>query len=289
MTTQAVMELKPKSVVDSAERFAFGSNWQRFLNYLTEERIAEAKKSLCAMLGVEDLKEKSFLDIGCGSGLFSLAAMRLGAETVFSFDFDPRSVACAEELKRRYFNGEQSWKIQRGSVLDSKLLASLGKFDIVYSWGVLHHTGNMWQALENVIPLVASRGRLFIALYNDQGALSTAWKAIKRQYNRGLVWRILITPTFGICLALASFIKDVLFLHRNPLSRYREYKRSRGMAYTTDLLDWLGGYPFEVAKPDAVFDFFRAKGFDLVKLKTVGMRLGNNEFVFVNRGIQQVL
>lgn len=285
MSSQAGIGTKPDSeAVKSAERFAFGKNWQRFLNYLTEERITEAQKSLCSMLGVEDLNGQSFLDIGCGSGLFSLAAMRLGVENVLSFDFDPQSVACGEELKRRYFYGDQRWKIRLGSVLDSEFLSSLGQFDIVYSWGVLHHTGNMWQALENVFPLVASDGKLFIALYNDQGVLSTAWKAVKQRYNRGLAWRIMITPTLGICLALACFIKDVLFLRRSPLFRYREYKRSRGMAYTTDLLDWLGGYPFEVARPDAVFDFFRVRGFELAKLKTVGMGLGNNEFVFLNRG-----
>jgi 2-polyprenyl-3-methyl-5-hydroxy-6-metoxy-1,4-benzoquinol methylase len=270
-------------VADSGERFAFGKNWQRFQKYLTEEHIVEAEKSLCSMLGVDELRGKSFLDIGCGSGLFSLAAMRLGAESVHSFDFDPQSVACAQELKRRYYDNVPSWKIQQGSVLNSRFLLTLGQFDIVYSWGVLHHTGNMWQALENTVPLVGSRGKLFIALYNDQDFLSTTWKAVKERYNRGLAWRVVIIPTFGACLAVASFIKDVLFLRRSPLSRYREYKRVRGMTYTTDLIDWLGGYPFEVARPDAIFEFFRARGFELVKLKTVGIGLGNNEFVFARQ------
>jgi 2-polyprenyl-6-hydroxyphenyl methylase/3-demethylubiquinone-9 3-methyltransferase len=273
-------------VTDRPERFAFGKNWLRFLKYLTEERIAESQKSLCAMLETVDLRGKTFLDIGCGSGLFSLAALRLGAKRVFSFDFDPQSVACTEELKRRYFDRDQRWNIHRGSVLDSEFLSALGQFDIAYSWGVLHHTGNMWHALENVTPLVAAHGKLFIALYNDQGVLSTAWKTIKRQYNRGLAWRMVIIPTCAACLAIACLIKDVVFLRKNPLSRYREYKQARGMAYTTDLLDWLGGFPFEVAKPDAVFDFFRVRGFELAKLKTVGMGLGNNEFVFVKRRVQ---
>jgi 2-polyprenyl-3-methyl-5-hydroxy-6-metoxy-1,4-benzoquinol methylase len=271
------------ALADSAERFAFGKNWQRFHKYLTEERVVEAEKSLCSMLDVADLAGKTFLDVGCGSGLFSLAAMRLGAKLVHSFDLDLQSVACAQELKRRYYDAVPSWTIQRGSVLDSEFLSKLGQFDIVYSWGVLHHTGDMWQALGNTIPLVGSGGKLFIALYNDQDYLSSAWKAIKERYNRGLVWRLMIIPACGTCLAGACFIKDVLFLRRSPLARYRQYKQARGMAYTTDLLDWLGGYPFEVARPDAVFDFFRAKGFELFKLRTVGLGLGNNEFVFVRR------
>ena len=165
--------------------------------------------------------------------------------------------------------------------MDLDFLSSLGQFDIVYSWGVLHHTGNMWQALQNVIPSVAMQGRLFIALYNDQGVVSTVWKGIKKRYNRGLVWRLLLTPIFAAYFALRGLFKDVFFLHRSPFIRFQEYKQSRGMAYTTDLLDWLGGYPFEVAGPDAVFDFFRKNGFELVKLKTAGTGLGNNEFVFV--------
>lgn len=285
MSSQPVLVATPGAAVSESapERFGFGKNWQRFLEYLTEERIAEAEKSLRSMLEVDDLKGKSFLDIGNGSGLFSLAAMRLGAAQVHSFDFDPQSVACAQELKRRYFGGAANWAIQQGSVLDAEYLATLGQFDIVYSWGVLHHTGNMWQALENVVPLVGSRGKLFIALYNDQDIFSTAWKTIKRLYNHGWLWRSLIVPGFASYFAIRGFIKDVVFLHKNPLTRYREFKRSRGMAYATDLLDWLGGYPFEVAKTDEVFDFYRVRGFELVKLKSAGISLGNNEFVFVKR------
>lgn len=280
LSDQLVVAQKPCST-HSAERYGFGKNWQRFLEYLTDERIAEAEKSLRSMLEVEDLRGKTFLDIGSGSGLFSLAAMRLGAARVHSFDFDPQSVACAQELKRRFFNGAANWTIQQGSVLDAEFLATLGQFDIVYSWGVLHHTGNMWQALENVAALVGSEGKLFIALYNDQDVLSTGWKRIKQWYNRGWVWRVLLIPSFAAFFTAAYFVKDVLFLHENPLRRYREYRRWRGMAYTTDLLDWLGGYPFEVAKTDEVFDFYRARGFELVKLRSAGIGLGNNEFVFV--------
>ncbi|HXY09599.1 MAG TPA: class I SAM-dependent methyltransferase [Terriglobales bacterium] len=282
MSLHSVAVLKPdSSEVKASERFPFGKNWQRFLKYLTEERIAEAEKSLRTMLEVEDLRGKSFLDIGCGSGLFSLAAMRLGASKVHSFDFDPDSVDCVQELKRRYFATEQNWTIQQGSVLDPRFLSTLRPFDVVYSWGVLHHTGNMWQALENVIPCVGSHGKLFIGLYNDQDVISTFWTKIKKQYNHGPVWRLLIVSVFTPLIAVMFSVKDVFFLQKNPLSRYREYKRSRGMAWSTDLLDWLGGYPFEVARPEAVFDFVRARGFEMVKLKTAGITWGINEFVFV--------
>src|SRR3712207_6062570 len=160
--------------VQQGDRFKFGENWQRFLLVLNDERIAEAEKSLKQMLEVEDLQGKSFLDIGSGSGLFSLAARRLGAK-VRSFDYDPQSVACTQELKRRYFADDLNWTIEQGSVLDVDYVKSLGQFDIVYSWGVLHHTGAMWQALENASLPVADGGYLFIAIYNDQGGKSRQW------------------------------------------------------------------------------------------------------------------
>lgn len=143
--------------VAAGERFGFGENWQRFLYLLNAERIALAEKSLCDMLGVTDLHGRSFLDVGSGSGLFSLAARRLGAR-VHSFDYDPQSVACTAELKHRYFPDDADWSVESGSVLDSAYLQTLGQWDVVYSWGVLHHTGAMRQALDNVAPLVRAGG-----------------------------------------------------------------------------------------------------------------------------------
>ena len=169
--------------VAAGKRFAFGLNWAAFLETLDEERIGTACRSLQDMLGVTDLRGKSFLDVGSGSGLFSLAARRLGAR-VYSFDYDPQSVGCTEELRRRYFPSDGDWTVEPGSALDTDYLGRLGKFDIVYSWGVLHHTGAMWDALANVAPLVQEGGTLFIAIYNDQGKTSRRWLAVKRTYNR---------------------------------------------------------------------------------------------------------
>lgn len=115
---------------DDPNRFAFGANWSRFLSLLNEQRIAEAEQSLRELLGVADLRGKRFLDIGSGSGLFSLAARRLGAE-VHSFDYDPQSVACTQELRRRYYPDDPTWRVEQGSVLDSDYLAQLGQFDVV--------------------------------------------------------------------------------------------------------------------------------------------------------------
>ena len=260
-------------------RFAFGRNWRRFLSALDEDRIAEAEKSLTSILEVRDLRGKSFLDVGCGSGLFSLAARRLGA-AVRSFDIDAECVACAAELKRRYFPGDSAWAIEQASALDLDYLKRVGTFDVVYSWGVLHHTGDLWRALAEVAQLVAEGGKLFVAIYNDQGRTSTRWRLIKRTYNalpRGMRFLIL-WPAFARLWG-PTMIRDLL--RGRPFSTWRNYARSsRGMSPWRDAVDWVGGYPFEVARPEEVFDFCRARGFALRRLKTCAGGRGCNEFVF---------
>jgi len=265
--------------IASRERFAFGENWRRFLSTLDENRILRAEESLRRMLEVPDLNGKTFLDIGCGSGLFSLAARRLGAH-VYCFDYDPQSVACARELRQRYFPEDQDWHIEEASALDAGYLTGLGYFDVVYSWGVLHHTGAMWQALQNAGGRVAPEGKLFIAIYNDQGKVSIRWRAIKRAYNRlpgGL--RFLITIPVLVHLYWRSTLRDLL--RGRPFESWRHAGDQRGMSPWWDLIDWVGGYPFEVARPEAILDFYLHRGFILTRLTTCGGALGCNEFVFV--------
>ncbi|MDP2325991.1 MAG: class I SAM-dependent methyltransferase, partial [Gammaproteobacteria bacterium] len=219
------------------------------------------------------------------SGLSSLAARRAGAR-VTSFDYDPASVACTRELKRRFQDGDPDWTVAEGSALDRQYLESLGTFDIVYSWGVLHHTGNMWTALENVVSVVRPGGALFIAIYNDQGTSSRIWLRIKKAYcasPRPVQWLLLLAVA-TYATVKASFGR--LLRGENPLPwiSWTQYdKGRRGMSWWRDLVDWVGGYPFEVAKPEEILDFYRQRGFELHRLKTWGGKLGCNEYVFRRR------
>ena len=267
--------------VRQGQRFAFGRNWQHFLRTIDEERIAAATDSLAEMLEAQSLAGKRFIDIGSGSGLSSLAARRLGAE-VLSFDYDPQCVACGQELKSRFAPSDSQWTIQHGSVLDEPFLTSLGQFDVVYSWGVLHQTGAMWQALANVGTLVAPRGKLFISIYNDQGGKSRRWRAIKRLYCRSpeFVQTLLVLCIGAWWETRDFFVRLVRGKNPLPFADWAKKKRTRGMSVWHDLVDWVGGYPFEVAKPEQVFDFFRLRGFVLARLKTEGCGHGCNEYVF---------
>jgi 2-polyprenyl-3-methyl-5-hydroxy-6-metoxy-1,4-benzoquinol methylase len=267
--------------VMDTKAFGFGRNWRNFLRLVDDDRIRLAEQSLREALDVDDLKGRTLLDMGSGSGLFSLVARRLGA-TVRSVDVDPDSVACTAELRRRYCADDPGWIVEHGSALDADYVASLGQFDIVYSWGVLHHTGDLWRALDLVEARVAPGGRLFIAIYNDQGLKSRYWTRVKRLSNALPAW---LKPAFAVAVwtpreALTAGYFLARLRPKAYLDTWTNDRRLRGMSRWHDLLDWVGGWPFEVAKPEQIFDFLKARGFELQHLKTCGGGLGCNEFVF---------
>ncbi len=266
----------------SGERFPFGENWRDYLKSVDESRIQIAVESLKSRLRVETLEGKRFLDAGSGSGIFSLAAARLGAE-VTSFDYDPSSVGCTIEMRARYKPDSSNWRILHGSVLDAEFLASLGTFDVVYSWGVLHHTGRMWAALDMIQKCVAPSGSLFIAIYNDQGVWSKRWLRIHQIYCSGIVGRAAMSAIF-IPYWITRLATSDMVRGRLPWHTMANYRVNRGMSQWHDWHDWLGGYPFEVAKPEQIIFHLQDQGFALTNLITQYGTMGCVEYVFRQKG-----
>lgn len=232
------------------------------------------------MLGVDTLDGKRFLDIGSGSGLFSLAARRLGAQ-VHSFDYDPQSVACTTELKRRYFSNDTAWTIEEGSALDAAYINRLGQFDVVYSWGVLHHTGAMWVGIENAITRVAVNGMLFIAIYNDQGWKSRFWWFVKLFYNKlPRPLKLIYAYTLALLTTVANILKYSLKLRlMDAIAPLIHYKKRRGMSRMHDLVDWMGGFPYEFCRYEVLSEYMQSRGFRLLHGKHA-VSLGCHQMVF---------
>ena len=255
-------------------RFKFGANWKNYLAVADKNRILAPQQSLIARFGEDGLHGKRFLDASSGSGVFSFAAASLGAE-VTAFDFDPDSVACTQALRDKAPSA--AWRVHQRSLPDAGFIETLGRFDVVYCWGVAHHTGDMWAALENIANCCDDS--LLISLYNDQGKPSKRWTAVKRAYCKYTWLSPVLVAGAWVRLWGVKFAADTL--RGNPLRRWRSNNHDlRGMAAWNDLIDWVGGYPFEVAKPEQVFHFFRDRGSELVDFTTQGGGIGCNEFYF---------
>ena len=261
------------------QRFEFGKNW---LNYIhknfSEEKAEISQKHMLSVLDRGDLKGLSFLDIGCGSGLHSYAAWRAGASTLHSFDYDTNSVASTRYVREQAGNPANWTTVEQGSVLDENYMNRLPQFDLVYSWGVLHHTGNVWQAIRNAAARVKPGGLFYIALYSadvQKDPTPEFWLAVKRRYvssgwlmrrcmETWYVWRFILNRRLW---RFPAFLKKA-----------REYKESRGMSLFTDIRDWLGGWPMEFVYDTEAVKFCESLGFKLKKMLTGE---ANTEFVFV--------
>lgn len=263
----------------AADAFGFGRNWQHYVGtYLDSDREQIAAESLRDLVG--DLRGKTFLDIGCGSGLFSLCAHRAGATQVVSIDVDPDAVAATRELWSRA-GGPDTWRVLHRSILDPQTAAELAPAQVVYSWGVLHHTGDMYTAIRNAADLVESGGLFAIAIYNrvsDGPFTSERWLRIKRAYNRApRPAQLAMEAAYAVYWSLVTLRSG-----ESPLHAAREYRRSRGMALRTDLVDWLGGYPYEFATAEEIVGFCeRECGLHMLRtLPVPAGGTGNNQFVF---------
>lgn len=243
-------------LLSAESHFAFGKNWLDYAQKIDESRIAQAVADLQRLSGRERFDGLSFLDIGCGSGLHSLAAIRMGAARVLGVDIDADSVAASRATLAR-FSPSADARFDKTSVFDMTP-ETHGGFDLVYSWGVLHHTGDMYRALTAAASLVEPGGVFMVALYKKT-PFCRMWRVIKRWYTAA-------SPQAqrrarGVRIGLQRLLYR---LQGRDLDDYiRSYGKARGMDYYNDVHDWMGGYPYESISPDECHVFFAGLGFKL--------------------------
>jgi len=249
------------------KKFSFGDNWLSYSHGITEEVVHQATDAIVHLLDGASVQGKTVIDVGCGSGLSTLAFLRVGASQVYAIDNDAECVRLTQQLVRREPCGGRA-SVLRLSVLDPNLSHQLPQADVVYAWGSLHHTGAMWQALAQAASLVAPDGFLAIALYNRHWT-SFLWRGIKIAYNHAPVW-------VQKAAVLSYFLLGRTYNHL----AHRTIVTRRGMDVIHDIRDWLGGYPYEYASPQEVQAFAHTQSWDVVKVVPCQGMTGCNEFVF---------
>jgi SAM-dependent methyltransferase len=253
----------------SSERFAFGANWRDFAGRaLDAEAYRAAREHLESLLPYARSRE-SFLDVGCGSGLFLLAAIECGFQRARGFDYDPDSVETSRSLIASA-GVQASASVEHGDVLDAAYLSTVGRHPFVYAWGSLHHTGAMWRAIENTIRLVDDAGTLVIAIYNRTWS-SPAWRIIKRLYNRS-------GP--AVRGGMVGAVSVVGAAARAAYTRTNPFRQRRGMSFHHNIVDWVGGYPYEYASPDELRRFVEGRGLELLAVRRGPTPIACNELVF---------
>jgi 2-polyprenyl-3-methyl-5-hydroxy-6-metoxy-1,4-benzoquinol methylase len=263
---------------DQQSHFEFGKNWQNYLTTLTGEKIDFAQKSLAELLPAEKLKGATFFDIGCGSGLHSLCALQMQVGELLAMDFDPDSVRATTGLLQKFWQGT-NYKVFEGNILKLNLDK---KFDVVYSWGVLHHTGAMWDAIRAASQFVKPDGTFVIAIY-QKTYFCGVWKILKRIYNgSGPASRKLMENIYEGLKKMKLRLQG-----HNPTEYIAAYNRQRGMNWSHDIVDWLGGHPYESATPEEIIQFVESLGFKFQFGRRMNKKMpigffgsGCGEFVF---------
>lgn len=248
--------MSDQSDLELNSHFPFGDNWAQYSKHVTDEHLMYAVNDLQRLLGVSTLVGKTFCDIGCGSGIHAVAAAKMGAK-VTALDIDPISTATAISLAKK-FGVSHLLTVGNDSIFDHMLPKS--HFDVVYSWGVLHHTGAMWKAIEEAIKLVSlsSEGVFAVALYRKT-RLCSLWKIEKKFYNSSPKF---IQVSIRIFMTTLMDVAHLLRL-RSPLKVRSEYRKNRGMSHKHDIHDWLGGYPYESVQDTELKKFLTERNFDL--------------------------
>ncbi len=242
------------SLTERETHFEFGENWKNYSKTIDQKRINSAIEGV-KKLFPDGLAGKTFLDIGCGSGLHSLAALSLGAASVTAVDIDENSVSTTQELLTKYAPGSEM-EPRRLRLFSTRRQMRLARSTSSIP-GVCCITPATCGEQSNVqLNFVNSGGQFAIAIYSATSC-DSMWKAEKKFYSRAprpiqwTIWQIY----------MAAFLTAKTLLGRNPISYVRNYSEMRGMNFSHDAHDWLGGYPYETATATEIHDRICKMGF----------------------------
>jgi SAM-dependent methyltransferase len=257
------------------QRFAFGKNWQLYAqNALTQQKVSEARNSFRKLFAGIDLRGKSFLDVGFGQGLTLFLAQEMGAK-VFGIEIDAENIG-ALTTTAHLFAHCQFPQTHIVSILDESFIKEHkqnGQFDIVHAWGVLHHTGDMRRALDNSAELVKNGEYLVLAIYNKHWS-SPIWKVVKWTYN--------VAPRWMQWVAIYLFY-PIIYLAKWMVTRENPKSNERGMDFWYNIIDWVGGYPYEYASISEVNALVSRHNFVCLQVIPAQVPTGCNQFVFRKR------
>jgi hypothetical protein len=198
-----------------------------------------------------------------------VSAAESGAN-VFGIDVDKENIMALEKT-RMAMDYTQAPEVCVVSILDQSFVRQHEhQFDIVHSWGVLHHTGNMTKAIENACLLVSDNGNFICSIYNRHWS-SPLWKIIKWCYN--------VFPA-PIQKVVVGIMYPVIYLSKWIVTRKDPKAMERGMDFFHNVVDWVGGYPYEYATADEIKSLVTRQGFKILRIIPAKVPTGCNEFVF---------
>jgi ubiquinone/menaquinone biosynthesis C-methylase UbiE len=216
----------------------------------------------------EEVKGKSVLDAGCGTGIFSIIFATNGAGRVTGIDISEGSLQTARGLKKK-FNLENA-DFQKQDML--ALPFSDESFDIVWAWGTVHHTTDPFRAITELLRILKPSGSILLAVYK-RTRLTFLHEIIRKTLLRAprKTWK-------GLARVMAFFLSPVIFLFK------KREKSRRGEKLEELIIDWYFVPIRHYYKPEEIRGFLEERGLVIEKyLPASGRFDSTSNFIFKAR------
>lgn len=216
----------------------------------------------------DEVKGKSVLDSGCGTGIFSIIFAKNGAGQVTGIDISPGSLGTAEGLKQKF--GLSNARFEQQDMLHLPYPDAC--FDIVWAWGTVHHTTDPLGAIDGLIRVLKPGGSILLAIYKKT---KVTWihEAIRKTLVR--------TPRRSwnaLAKIMAFFGTPIVWTFK------RREKARQGETLSELILDWYFVPIRHYYKPDEIRTFLEGKGFKIENyLAHSGRFNSSSNFIFKAR------